>query len=64
MVASLKVIDRGLVWVLTELGLNVKEEERFGRKMEEDEDGAEHCHFYTQRERKRERVEFLIFFFF
>ena len=54
MVASLKVIDRGLVWVLTELGLNVKEEERFGRKMEEDEDGVEHCHFYTQRERKRE----------
>ena len=56
MVASLKVIDRGLVWVLTELGLNVKEEERFGRKMEEDEDGAEHCHFYIERERKRERV--------
>ena len=57
MVASLKVIDRGLVWVLTELGLNVKEEERFGRKMEEDEGGVECCHFYTQRE------IFLIFFF-
>ena len=57
MVASLKVIDRGLVWVLRELGLKVKEEERFERKMEEDEGGVECCHFYTERE------IFLIFFF-
>ena len=51
MVASLEVIDRGLVWVLRELGLKVKEEEeeRFGRKMEEDEGGAKRCHFYRER---------------
>ena len=51
MVASLEVIDRGLVWVLRELGLKVKEEEeeRFGRKMEEDEGGAKRCHFYREK---------------
>ncbi|XP_075636461.1 uncharacterized protein LOC142608646 [Castanea sativa] len=46
MVASSEVIDRGLVWVLREVGLKVEEEEeRFGRKMKEekherDEGGA------------------------
>ena len=38
MVASSEVTERGLVWVLRELGLKVKEEEEesFGRKMEEE----------------------------
>ena len=51
MVASSEVTERGLVWVLRELGLKVKEEEeeRFGRKMEEDEGGAKRCHFYRER---------------
>ena len=49
MVASSEMINRGLVWVLRELGLKVKEEERFERKMEEDEGGAKRCHFYRER---------------
>ena len=70
MVASSEVIDRGLVWVLRELGLKVEEEEeRFGRNMEEEknernEGGAVvvNVAIFTQGERERERVEFLFFF--
>ena len=74
MVASSEVIDRGLVWVLRELGLKVEEEEeRFGRKMEKEKnernDGGSvvvNVAIFTQgeRERERERERELSFYFF
>lgn len=69
MVASSEVTERGLVWVLRELGLKVKEEEEeeeeesFGRKMEEEKNERDeggivvvNVAIFTERESESETV--------